>query len=79
PTLTNQYYEAYNDFEKEDDFSPTREQHEKEFYEQVCRSFNGQERKNDRRRVMSASKSSTMNSLSRTIDERFTANQIRPS
>ncbi|CAF4339712.1 unnamed protein product, partial [Rotaria magnacalcarata] len=24
PTLTNQYYEAYNDFEKEDDFSPTR-------------------------------------------------------
>ncbi|CAF4481179.1 unnamed protein product [Rotaria magnacalcarata] len=28
---------------------------------------------------MSASKSSTMNSLSRTIDERFTANQIRPS
>ncbi|CAF3404699.1 unnamed protein product [Rotaria socialis] len=79
PTLTNQYYEAYNDFEKEDDFSPTREQHEKEFYEQVCRSFNGQERTNDRRRVMSASRSSTMNSLSRTIDERFTTNQIRPS
>ncbi|CAF0733330.1 unnamed protein product [Rotaria sordida] len=80
PTLTNQYYEAYNDFEKEDDFSPTREHDEKEFYDQVCRSFNGQEAtQNDRQRIMSASKNSTINSMSRTIDPRYTNNQIRPS
>ncbi|CAF4850074.1 unnamed protein product, partial [Rotaria sp. Silwood1] len=79
PTLTNQYYEAYDDFEKEDDYSPTRENDEKEFYDQVCRSFNGQETTQNRQRIMSASKNSTINSMSRTIDPRNISNQIRPS
>jgi hypothetical protein len=79
PNLTNQYYEAYNDFEKEDDQSPTREKHEKEFYDQVCRSFNGQETLLRNQRLMSASQRSTINSLSRTIDPRYPTNPIRQS
>jgi hypothetical protein len=79
PNLTNQYYEAYNDFEKEDDHSPTREKHEKEFYDQVCQSFNGQETRLKNQRTMSASQRSTINSLSRTIDPRYPTNQIRQS
>jgi hypothetical protein len=79
PNLTNQYYEAYNDFEKEDDHSPTREKHEKEFYDQVCLSFNGQETTLKNQRIMSASQRSTINSLSRTIDPRYPTNPIRQS
>ncbi|CAF2918007.1 unnamed protein product [Rotaria sp. Silwood2] len=79
PTLTNQYYEAYDDFEKEDDYSPTREHDEKEFYDQVCRSVNGQEIIPERQRIMSASRNSTINSMSRTIDPRNVSNQNRPS
>lgn len=79
PNLTNQYYEAYNDFEKEDDYSPTREQNEKAFHDQVCNSFNGQQTMKQRLRVTSESKNSTMNSMSRTIDERYAANPMRPS
>jgi hypothetical protein len=74
PNLTNQYYEAYNDFEKEDDQSPTREKREKDFYDQVCRSFNGQGTTLKNQRVMSASQRSTINSLSRTIDPRYPTN-----
>jgi recombination DNA repair RAD52 pathway protein len=79
PNLTNQYYEAYNDFEKEDDHSPTRDKLEKEFYDQVCRSFNGQNSTLKSQRTMSASQRSTINSLSRTIDPRYQSNPIRQS
>jgi hypothetical protein len=79
PNLTNQYYEAYNDFEKEDDFSPTREKHDKDFNDQVCRSFNGQEIQSKNQRPMSGSQHSTINSLSRTIDPRYPSNPIRQS
>jgi hypothetical protein len=79
PNLTNQYYEAYNDFEKEDDQSPTREKREKEFYDQVCRSFNGQDNTLKNQRIMSASQRSTINSLSRTIDPRYPSNSMRQS
>ena len=78
-TLTNQYYEAYNDFEKEDDQSPTRDRREREFHDQVCRSFNGQDNSLKTQRIMSASQRSTMNSLSRTIDPRYSSNAIRQS
>jgi hypothetical protein len=71
PNLTNQYYEAFNDFEKEDDHSPTREKREKDFYDQVCRSFNGNETRMRNQRIMSASPRSTINSMSRTIDPRY--------
>ena len=81
PNLTNQYYEAYNDFEKEEDHSPTRERREKEFYDQVCQSFNGLNSTSKNERVMSASqRSTTMNSLSRTIDPRHPPqNPVRQS
>jgi len=78
PNLTNQYYEVYNDFEK-DDYSPTREKHEKEFQDQVCRSFNDQETTITSQRAMSASQRSTINSMSRTIDPRYAANTTRQS
>lgn len=78
-TLTNQYYEAYNDFEKEDDHSPTRDKREKEFYDQVCRSFNGLNTTSNSQRTMSASQRSTINSLSRTIDPRLQGNMLRQS
>ena len=71
PNLTNQYYEAYNDFENEEDYSPTREQKEREFYDRVCRSFNGQETTTqDKRRRKSPTLTSTINSMSRTINPR---------
>ena len=76
PNLTNQYYEVYNDFEKEDDFSPTREKHEKEFHDQVCRSFNGQDATLKSQRSLSASQRST-NSMSRTIDPRHVVSPAR--
>ncbi|CAF0969471.1 unnamed protein product [Adineta steineri] len=79
PNLTNQYYEVYNDFEKEDDFSPTREKHEKEFHDQVCRSFNGQGTTLKLNRSMSASQRSTINSMSRTINPHYAPNPIRQS
>lgn len=79
PNLTNQYYEAYNDFEKEDDHSPTREKNEQEFYDQVCSSFNGLGTPLDSQRPMSASQRSTINSLSRTINPRHPTNPIRQS
>lgn len=79
PNLTNQYYEAYNDFEKEDDYSPTREQNEREFHDQICRSISCQEIAKDRQRAKSASQSSTMNSMSRTIDPHHKSSANRPS
>lgn len=83
PSLTNQYYEAYNDFEQ-DDHSPTRDRREKEFHDQVCQSFNGSTSTSNNERAMSASqRSTTMNSLSRTIDPRHPApvqsNPVRQS
>ncbi len=79
PTLTNQYYEAYNDFEKEEDQSPTRDKREREFHDQVCRSFNGLDNSLKTQRLMSASQRSTINSLSRTIDPRYPSNNNRQS
>lgn len=80
PNLTNQYYEAYNDFENDDGHDPTREKHEKEFHDQVCRSFNDLGATLNSERIMSASQRSTINSLSRTIDPRYpTTNPIRQS
>ncbi|CAF0885342.1 unnamed protein product [Adineta ricciae] len=79
PNLTNQYYEVYNDFEKEDDYSPTREKLETDFQEQVCRSFNGLNTTLQSQRSLSASQRSTINSLSRTIDPHYAHNPTRPS
>lgn len=70
PNLTNQYYEDCNDFEQDDDQSPTREKREREFTEQIIRSFNGHEGSPKSERPLSASQRSTMNSMSRTIDPR---------
>lgn len=79
PNLTNQYYEAYNDFEIEDDQDPTRERREKEFYDQVCQSFNELSSTSKSDRSMSASQRSTINSLSRTIDPRQQPQPMRQS
>ena len=76
PTLTNQYYEdACNDFEQDDDQSPTRERREREFHDQVCRSFNGTETSNK----ASRSQLTTINSMSRTIDPHHRPNPVRQS
>lgn len=79
PTLTNQYYAACNDFEQEDDQSPTRELREREFTEQIIRSFNGHQGSPKLERPLSVSERSTMNSLSRTIDPRPGPNPTRQS
>ena len=79
PNLTNQYYEAYDDFEVEDDHDPTRERREKEFHDQVCRSFNDLSSTSKSSRTMSASQRSTINSLSRTIDPRQQPQPMRQS
>ena len=76
PTLTNQYYEeACNDFEQDDDQSPTRERREREFHDQVCRSFNGTETSSK----ASRSQLTTINSMSRTIDPHHRPNPGRQS
>lgn len=69
PNLTDQYYEGCYDFEQDDDQSPTREKREREFSEQIIRSFNGHEGSPKNERSLSASKRS-INSMSRTIDPR---------
>ena len=79
PTLTNQYYENFNDFEQDDDQSPTREKREREFNEQIIRSFNGHEGSPKNERPLSASRGSTMNSMSRTIDPRQAGNRAHQS
>ena len=79
PTLTDQYYEIYNDFEQEDEHSPTREIREKEFHDQVCRSFNGNEVSIKSQRSIPGSQNSTINSMSRTIDPRYPPNPTRSS
>ena len=79
PKLTDQYYEIYNDFEQEDDHSPTREIREKEFHDQVCRSFNGNEVSIKSQRSLPGSHNSTINSMSRTIDPRYPPKATRPS
>lgn len=79
PTLTNQYYEGCNDFEQDDDQSPTREKREREFNEQIVRSFNGHEGSPRSERPLSASQRSTMNSMSRTIDPRQGGNRAHQS
>ena len=80
PNLTNQYYAAYDDFEKEDDQSPTRDKLEKEVHDQVCRSFSDHDGSFRNSRAMSAStRSTTINSLSRTIDPHKPTNPVRQS
>lgn len=80
PTLTNQYYAAYDDFEIEDDHNPTCDQLEKEISDKVCRSFSDHDGSFQNTRPMSAStRSTTSNSLSRTIDPHKPSNANRQS
>ena len=79
PALTNQYYEACNDFEQDDDQSPTRELREREFHDQVCRSFNGTEISSKAARSLLSTQRSTINSMSRTIDPHHRSNPGRQS
>jgi hypothetical protein len=77
--LTNQYYEAYNDFEQDDDHSPTRDVREKEFNDQICRSFNGNATSTECPSMFSSSQRSASHVLSRTLESSSGVHSTRQS